>query len=412
MKLEIIKEINTKEKRWCDSAVLVYVKGGNSRLTTDTSKELWGNDDNYSLSHVMLNGKPIVQSNIPFCPTCSGMLARGYGIENIDTPELNDIRNKINAPFVDLHKSIEDIKPILGLLEDGYYIIADAMLYPTDGEDRFFMNTPDGLTYNQAATQDYYNHDYVSVSEGFPAYLYPTQSNKYLNITRSREYCDIIDKDNAPRAICYHHYGFMCALLDGHHKAYAAAMKGVRLHSLIIIPCQYVLTRINKNTERYGVFADINISMTELPYYKADNRTDDSLSIVNYPDNIKISETGLILECYPNIDELTGFILSELEDIEITEELVNNWLIRNSYDDQNKLKYALGYFAKTDIQKAMMIAKEILRSDSSSFYLKETAMSFIVRHKSDESEQLVIDYIIDHEPGDTVYKIADGYWNG
>ena len=103
---------------------------------------------------------------------------------------------------------------------------------------------------------------------------------------------------------------------------------------------------------------------------------------------------------------------SELEDIEITEELVNNWLIRNSYDDQNKLKYALGYFAKTDIQKAMMIAKEILRSDSSSFYLKETAMSFIVRHKSDESEQLVIDYIIDHEPGDTVYKIADGYWNG
>ena len=94
MKLEIIKEIDTKEKSWCDSAALVYVKGGNSRLTTVTSKELWDNDDNYSLFHVMLNGKPIVQSNIPFCPTCSGMLARGYGIENIDTPELNVIRDK------------------------------------------------------------------------------------------------------------------------------------------------------------------------------------------------------------------------------------------------------------------------------------------------------------------------------
>ena len=35
----------------------------------------------------------------------------------------------------------------------------------------------------------------------------------------------------------------MCALLDRHHKVYAAAMKGVRLHSLIIIPCQYVLTK-------------------------------------------------------------------------------------------------------------------------------------------------------------------------
>ena len=402
MEVEIIKEIDTKEKRWYDSAVLVYVKGGNSRLTTVTSKELWDNDDNYSLSHVMLNGKPIVQSNIPFCPTCSGMLARGYGIENIDTPEFNDIRNRINAPFVDLQKSIEDIKPILGLLEDGYYIIADAMLYPTDGEDRFFMNVPDNLTYNKAVTQDYYNHDYITVSECFPAYLYPTQSNQYLNTTRAREYYDDIDKDNAPRAIAYYHYGFICALLDGHHKAYAAAMKGVRLHSLIIIPCQYVLTKNYGDTERYGVFA-------ELPDYKAKNRTDDSLSIINYTDN-KISETGLILECYPNIDELTGFILSELGDIEITEELVDKWLIRNSYDYQCKLKYALSYFAKTDIQKAMMIAKRILRCDNSAYYLKETAMRFIVRHKSDESEQIVIDYIIDHEPNDPIYKIADGYW--
>lgn len=410
MKLEIIKEIDTKEKSWCDSAALVYVKGGNSRLTTVTSKELWDNDDNYSLFHVMLNGKPIVQSNIPFCPTCSGMLARGYGIENIDTPELNEIRDKINAPFVDLKKSIEDIKPILGLLEDGYYIIADAMLYPTDGEDRFFMNVPDKLTYNEAVTQDYYNHDYITVSECFPAYLYPTQSNKYLNITRSREYCDIIDKDNAPRAIAYYHYGFMCALLDGHHKAYAAAMKGVRLHSLIIIPCQNVLTKNYGDTERYGVFADIIISMKELPNYKADNRANDSLSIINFPDNNIIPETDLILECYPNIDELTGFILSELEEVDLTEELVDKWLIRNSDEDQSKLKDSLGYFGKTDIKKAMMIAKRILKSDNSAYYLKETAMRFIVRHKSDESEQLAIDYIIDHEPDDPIYKIADGYW--
>ena len=45
MKLEIIKEIDTKEKSWCDSAALVYVKGGNSRLTTVTSKKLWDNYD-------------------------------------------------------------------------------------------------------------------------------------------------------------------------------------------------------------------------------------------------------------------------------------------------------------------------------------------------------------------------------
>ena len=89
---------------------------------------------------------------------------------------------------------------------------------------------------------------------------------------------------------------------------------------------------------------------------------------------------------------------------------MDKWLIRNSGEDQSKLKYSLGYFAKTDIQKAIMIAKMILESDNSAHYLKETAMRFIVRHKSDESEQIAIDYIIDHEPNDPIYKIADGYW--
>ena len=73
---------------------------------------------------------------------------------------------------------------------------------------------------------------------------------------------------------------------------------------------------------------------------------------------------------------------------------MDKWLIRNSDEDQSKLKYSLGYFAKTDIKKAMMIAKRILKSDNSAYYLKETAMRFIVRHKSDESEQLAIDYIL------------------
>ena len=102
--------------------------------------------------------------------------------------------------------------------------------------------------------------------------------------------------------------------------------------------------------------------------------------------------------------------LSELDDVDITEELVSKWLIRNSGEDQSKLKYSLGYFAKTDIQKAMMIAKRILEYDNSAYYIKETAMRFIVRHKSDVSEQIAIDYIIDHEPNDPVYMIADGYW--
>ena len=42
MKLEIIKEIDTKEKRWCDSAALVYVKGGKQPIDNRYFKRIMG----------------------------------------------------------------------------------------------------------------------------------------------------------------------------------------------------------------------------------------------------------------------------------------------------------------------------------------------------------------------------------
>ena len=66
---------------------------------------------------------------------------------------------------------------ILDLLDDGYYVVVDVPMYPTDGSDRFFANVPDKLTDKKAATADYYSSDFMDVSDVFPAYIYPTQSN-------------------------------------------------------------------------------------------------------------------------------------------------------------------------------------------------------------------------------------------
>ena len=142
--------------------------------------------------HLTLNGKPLVQGEYPACPTCSAMLARGYGIENINAPELAAVRDKINGEYTDISNAVDNISPILGLLKDGYYVVADAVVYPTSGDRHFFCNVPDKLSETEAACTEYYDHIFYEVTDGYPAYLYPSQSNNCLNKSRAKEYLPVI----------------------------------------------------------------------------------------------------------------------------------------------------------------------------------------------------------------------------
>jgi len=56
-----------------------------------------------------------------------------------------DIQEKVNSNYLSLEESIENIEPLLTLLETGFYLIADAICYPTDGDKNFFWNTPNKL---------------------------------------------------------------------------------------------------------------------------------------------------------------------------------------------------------------------------------------------------------------------------
>ena len=407
MKLEIIKELNMEKYSWCSSAVLTELSDGKGVLTSVTTDY---DEDYRQKSTLLLNGKPLIQGEYPICPTCSAMIARGYGIEKIDTPELQEIRDKVNSPFISLKTAIENIKSIIGLLDDGYYVIADAMLYPTDGENHFFMNVPDKADYMEAATPEYYNRDFMTVADGFPAYIYPTQSNLCLNTDRAKYYLDMIEKENAPRAVAYYQYGFLCALLDGHHKAYAAALKGSMLHSIVIIPIQYVLNDMN-NKEVFAVFGDIKINMKELPNFKPnDKKMIKNITFEEYH-NFPVSEHGMFLECYPTVEELSGYLVAKKDNTELTKSVIDDWLSKNDID-MSRLKYYISYYARTDLKKSMMIVKEILTNESSSHFLKEFAVRFLVRHKCDEAEQMMIDYLIEHDPTDICWKIANSYWQG
>lgn len=413
MNIDIIKEIDAKEYSWCDSAVLTEISGGRGVLTKDTEIINYLNDT-YFRSVLMLNGKPLMQGEFPYCGTCAGLLARGCGIEKTNTPELVEIRDKINAPFTDMDSAIENIKPILGLLDDGYYVIADALLYPTDGENHYFANVSD-KKHQTKATADYYISDiFRRLIDAFPAFIYPTQSNECFDAGRAKQYYDVIDKKDAPRAIAYYHRGFMCALLDGHHKAYAAAMKGVPLRTLLIIPVTgYGYSSACNSVTDTAFFADIRIPLDDKVKQRPFKPSlKDKPEFEEYSNN-PVSENGLTMEFYPNLDELTNVPTEEFACFEFTDDLLKKWIDSGSDDDVHRVKRALGVLSKTDMDKAMEMTERIMRSEWNNWYLTELALMFLVRHKSEKSEKLVIDYLIDHEQNfyDPLYKLLDRYWD-
>lgn len=408
-KINILRQIDVTEYEWCDSAVLIDVSDGKAALTKVTS--YYCENDYTRRSQLLLNGKPIMQGCYPDCPTCSAMLARGYGIEKINTPELVSIRDSINSDFTDFKTAVENIEPILELLEDGYYVIADAKLYPTYGENDFFANVSDKMSYIDSVCLDYYNGDFFTVTESFPAYIYPTQSNDCLNTEWAKHYLDRIDKENAPRAIAYYDYGFLCALLDGHHKAYAAAMNGVQLRTLLIIPVTSYMSKDRSKEYNNVCFADIVLPLDDTVRYRPFKPLSKRKIVFNDYHNVPISENGLHLEFYPTVKELTGFLAAELGGVNITETLILEWLTSKNADDSSRLKYALSYNAKKDIEKAFIIAKTILSYEYVTDEETGLALRFLIRHKSDKSEQLIVDYLIEHNPTDPYWELANSYWS-
>ena len=139
LSVEIIDiKLDTSDVPSIKEARLVHING-KAKLVKDMGKY----DDNYTSPYqIKLNDVPIVQTKIPECSTCCSVLATGYGIENANCKELLDIQEKINSNYVSLEKSIKNIEPLLTLLETGFYLIADAICYPTDGDKNFFWNVP------------------------------------------------------------------------------------------------------------------------------------------------------------------------------------------------------------------------------------------------------------------------------
>ena len=410
-------------------AKLVYING-KSKLVTDIGRY----DSNYrSPYQIKLNDVPLLQAKIPNCPTCCSLLATGYGIENANCKELLDIQENINSNYISLEKSIRDIEPLLTLLETGFYLIADAICYPTDGDKNFFWNVPneeiETLATGPAAIYDdedaYFNYIY-----GEPVYLYPTQTTDSYDENRVKYYIDKFKElsDFSPRAIVYYLDNLMNFVIDGHHKACASALLGEPLRCLLIIPgvfTKYYNVKEDKN-KIYLAFSAIDINKVDIPekyssLVKVEIPASRSKEIIikdgivnkrnwekKFLDSVKKyltqKEYGIIVDILIN------------DKIEITDDLIEYCLIHFDIKSQTKMEKIIYKLKLLNIEKAQDIALKYARN-SLKYEINKNLREFIYKilvsiKNNNKVEQIFVDYYTYYSENkeDSVLEIINSYW--
>lgn len=211
----------------CADALLVEVEAGTGALAVTAMANGY---------EVELNGEKLFSVNEDgYCPTCGGTIYRGYGARNVSMEEAMTFSAQINAPYAGLHTAVERIQPLLGLLKSGCYMVADYELFPFT-EDTFFWNYT-GLPELFAAWGGRMGLEGYMIHK-CPAYMIPSQRASACNPERIEHYIPLVGASDCPRAIGLYASGNAVLLLDGHHKAAAAAAKGRMVKCLVIMPVQ------------------------------------------------------------------------------------------------------------------------------------------------------------------------------
>ena len=404
MEADISEMINIKDSR------IVYINGA-EKLKIFSSE-------------IRLNNTPLVQINTPDCPTSNSLLATGYGIENANCDELMEIQKEINTDFISLENSIKAMNPLLKLFETGFYMIAEAECYPIDGNGNFFWNVPNKLTDSPATGLAYLRDSDTYCVFNQPVYLYPTQTTDCYDEKRVKYYIDKFNNtdNNEPRAIVYNFGGFINFIIDGHHKACAAALLGKPLKCLLIIKGEYS-RNYGEDNQIYLKFLNSEIKKEDIPikyqpFLKEKKKNWGSIIInegtVNkrkwgYKYINSAKKYPSLLEYATKVDDLI------YENIEISDELINYCLINFDKDSQIKARKIFRNLELLDVEKAkdfaIRYAKASLKQKISND-LKLVIYNFLVNMKNNtEVEQIFIDYIVYNEDrDDPVLELINSYW--
>lgn len=290
-----------------------------------------------------------------FCPTCEKILKSAYGLEQ--SKEFREQMDSLNHSG-DFAELVKCMMPFWELLADGCYILLDTKLYPTDGNGHLFWNIPNSDSCIPGTCPYYYGN--FEWGENKPYFTVATQPYGKLNPDRVEHY------RNHPqgRVLAYHMDGYMTALIDGHHKAMAAAGLHQMVDALVIIPK-------NKKVLQKASWYSEDIS---------------SLFISDVPDNVK-QEMDELAAYYPDVHSVASVELTG----EITEQRLDRIIKHQEIIEPEQVIYFL---------KTLVVLKHRRTIELFDFFLHESEYNLyryaivkeIVRLNADGA---ITDYLID-----------------
>lgn len=373
-------------------------------------------DNFYTLT---LNGTPLIYVQSSGCPTCESLLAAGYGIPK-NNLEIKETVKNLSSSYETLEEALKSLYPIIQLLPSGAYALSESNYFPTDGNKHFFWDIPNEFTYFKA-TSEIYDYDNYTVFPCVPCYLYPSQSSDKYDESRVKYYRTCIQSgEKISPAITYAIDGYMSILLDGHHRACAAALEKKKLSCLTISPVWYYYNK----TENFSTIGCPFGYLTQIPSLTKkqniffERRLNIKREIKRYP---KPKEGNIFcktwskeykqsVEYFPDCEEAAALIEYPFDIL--TKEGIEKLLNDNEQNYTKLSVYLFHFLCKQDkIHK-----KQIAFYFTSVWFpneLRKAAFQILNTIKNDsEIEDFFIDYIINCEDKTNgLRKIADSYWD-
>jgi hypothetical protein len=416
-KIEItpVKAIAEKQKEWGGSGIIFYVKNGKGLLS-----HKYGTYEDRGLLTLTYNNTPLIKfhSNEYFCPTCEKLISAGYGLNMSDDYTINEMRRLFNSPFVSIENSFERLKPLLGLLRTGYYALVDVELYPTDGNGKFFWRINNTAISNKASCPIYGGDGLWS--EEIPKYILPSQPPTLFN----REAAEFYRKNYNYRAIAYYMGGYLCSLIDGHHKAVASALEHRPLRTLVIIKANAAWHKNKYLKESKG-----GISFNGVKLYKNEMITRLSKAIDSIEESIMteeetekyLSKVNIdfdkyewdrdILDSeryYPDVMTLARIEWAGGITVDRLNQIINHQVLMSD-DEALNLVTALSALNHPRFKE---IAFHFGRSDEF-VSIWTDIFKMLAKIKDEEVENFFVEYVINSEIARLdLNKVIDGYFHG
>lgn len=233
-RVKIVADVHSRV-HYCREGALVQLTGGLDRLISRSGgkKAVHSSYTRYALC---LGEDLLADVNLGKICTLGSILHAGYGNGLMNEAACRAASEQVNEPFQDLSAAIQRMAPLLGLLASGLYLVADCELQPVYrswGGPHHCLHKPamscdEAINFDGRRTWD------------IPFYFLPIQRASLLDPDRVRHYMEQMQQApwRAPRAIALYLNGSFSLLLDGHHKAAAAAALGTGLKTLMIYPLQ------------------------------------------------------------------------------------------------------------------------------------------------------------------------------